>query len=135
MQASSISYPPVASGGRTIFSMALDLRPRSMQAKMRARMQPYQEKIRRSATKRFAGPMVSEGLLYSRLVWLHRGKQQAGDVDNIVKPILDALKGVIYADDLLVSQSLATRIDVELNRDLEIVTAHSISVDVSSLLD
>jgi hypothetical protein len=60
-----------------IFSMALDLRPRSLQAERR-KMHGYQEKIRRPARAKFAGPIVTEGPLYSRLLWLHRGKKPPG---------------------------------------------------------
>ena len=34
-------------------------------------------------------------------------------MDNIIKPIVDALKGIIYKDDSLISQCLSVRIDLE----------------------
>jgi hypothetical protein len=34
-------------------------------------------------------------------------------VDNIVKPILDALTGVVYSDDFLIAQSLVSRVEVD----------------------
>jgi hypothetical protein len=33
----------------------------------------------------------------------------AGDVDNIIKPILDAIKGVVFADDSLVTDVVCRR--------------------------
>ena len=55
--------------------------------------------------------VVSDGL-YIRIVWFARIKG-GPDVDNIIKPMVDALKGIIYTDDALISQCLSVRIDLE----------------------
>jgi hypothetical protein len=46
-----------------------------------------------------------------RIIWFFRRKG-GPDIDNIVKPILDALEGVIYRSDSQISQCLSTRIDL-----------------------
>ena len=61
-------------------------------------------------TKMTGGVIKAGQPLYSRILWLCR-RPNFGDVDNIVKPILDALKGIVFDDDALISQSLVTRID------------------------
>ena len=50
------------------------------------------------------------GDLYARITWFHAEKRTQ-DVDNIPKRIMDALNGVIFDDDKLVAQTLATAVD------------------------
>ena len=47
--------------------------------------------------------------MYVRLTYLHQ-EPTSQDVDNMIKRILDALKGVVCADDFDVCQCLAQRI-------------------------
>jgi Endodeoxyribonuclease RusA len=49
--------------------------------------------------------------LYVRIVWFSR-KKGGPDTDNIVKPILDELDGIIYRTDAQIKQCLTTRIDL-----------------------
>ena len=77
----------------------------------------YKQAVREAALRRFPDGPIVEGLLYVRITWFHR-KPTTQDVDNIVKPILDALKGVVFKDDFRVSQCLATRIDLALDYTL-----------------
>ena len=42
------------------------------------------------------------------IVYFHREETDI-DIDNIIKPILDALAGLVYVDDKLVAQVLARR--------------------------
>ena len=49
------------------------------------------------------------------------------DVDNIPKPILDALKGLVYSDDTEVSDLLCRKRD--LNGDLRIQNPSSVLLD------
>jgi Holliday junction resolvase RusA-like endonuclease len=155
--------------GQVIFSAAFERRPKSVQAD-KGNLAQYKRELQGLAKGAYFGEVVNEGPLYSRVIWFHR-KTETMDVDNIVKPVLDALEGVVYSNDFLIIQSLATRIDVSsgefelvdqglpgvsyeglvrllgsgvddilyieigLNRDLEIVNAHSLKVDASSVLD
>jgi hypothetical protein len=54
-------------------------------------------------------------------LWFHR-HQTSQDVDNIIKPILDALKGTVFEDDVQVAQCVVTRID--LTRDYSLSDAN-----------
>ena len=49
--------------------------------------------------------------LYSRIYYFHRDKSTV-DADNLSKPLLDALKGVVYADDIQVVQRTVARIEI-----------------------
>ena len=51
-----------------------------------------------------------QGSLYVRVVWFRNVKSQ-GDVDNVVKPILDAFKNRIFDDDEQIVLCLAQRVD------------------------
>ena len=80
--------------------------PKSVQADRRT---GYRERLSRRALARFAGAMLA-GPLYSRVVWIH-GVPVTGDVDNISKPIIDALKGVVYRDDFAVVKRSVERFE------------------------
>ncbi|MDQ3815140.1 MAG: RusA family crossover junction endodeoxyribonuclease [Armatimonadota bacterium] len=88
------------------FAMAIARRP----ASLKNANQKYKEAIRQAAQARMGQSPPLQGSLYVRIVWFHAVKTTQ-DVDNIVKPILDALKGVVFADDFQVAQCLAVRID------------------------
>jgi len=50
------------------------------------------------------------GDLYARIIWFYKGRYE-GDVDNIIKPILDAIRGIVYQDDRLVVKCASERFD------------------------
>jgi Holliday junction resolvase RusA-like endonuclease len=56
------------------------------------------------------GRQLLDGELYARIIWFHLSRP--GDPDNIIKPILDALKGVFYADDALIVKVLSERFNL-----------------------
>lgn len=51
------------------------------------------------------------GRLYARINWFH-GEPTTQDVDNIVKPILDSLKSIVFVDDSQIGECHVTRIDL-----------------------
>ena len=72
--------------------------------------------------------------MYGRIIWLRRHEVSI-DVDNIAKPILDALKGVVFEDDALISQCLVTRIDINAKPDFTIVDAGAPGQSYQELID
>ncbi len=88
--------------------LLLALRPRSLQGGRLG----YQTQIARQATRQYHGPKM-HGELYARVVWLHDYAFRAGsampDIDNIVKPLLDALKGLAFDDDCAVVRLACSR--------------------------
>jgi uncharacterized iron-regulated protein len=61
----------------------------------------YKEKLHELAIKKVAEqswPCSNYKNLYSRIYYFHR-KQSDVDADNLSKPILDALKSVVFSDD------------------------------------
>jgi Holliday junction resolvase RusA-like endonuclease len=74
------------------FAPALAIKPIS--AQKRGKKQRFQQTIREAAEKYISEskPLFVTGKLYVRLIWFHALKPDL-DVDNIAKPILDALSG------------------------------------------
>src|ERR1051325_2904424 len=92
-----------------IFSMVLPRTPKSVQADSQKK---YQMAIRNAAAAKFAAALVSDDRLYIRIIWFAR-KDVGPDVDNIIKPIADALQGVVYRNDRQIAQCFSMRIDLE----------------------
>jgi hypothetical protein len=75
--------------------------PRSLNARSKG---AWKEKVAAAAKEAWGGkPPVSEGDVTVAIVYFYKGAGEV-DVDNIGKPIVDALKGVVLVDDSLASQ-------------------------------
>ena len=55
-------------------------------------------------------------------IYFHRGQASGIDVDNMSKPILDVLKGIVYEDDQFVEQLIARRTELHDNLRFQKVT-------------
>lgn len=91
-----------------IFSITLPRVPKSVQAD---KIEKYKQSLRNAAKREFTDAPTGDTPLYVRIIWFAR-KKGGPDVDNIVKPILDALDGVVYRSDSQIGQCLSTRIDL-----------------------
>ncbi len=80
----------------TPFEFLIPQRPLSLQAK-RSSLHAWKAFVRGEATKFWTGPIVSDGDLHLTLVYLC--KESPPDTDNIIKPIQDALVGLVFNDD------------------------------------
>lgn len=76
-------------------------RPLSLQAKPQSKAD-WKAQVKSEAKKIWSSPPIEEGDLHVSIVYLCDDSPQP-DTDNIVKPILDALIGLVYIDDKLVS--------------------------------
>lgn len=94
-----------------IFSIVLRRTPKSVQSD-KAKLKKYMFALTNEAKAKHSVSPTSYSSLYTRIIWFSR-KKGGPDVDNIVKPILDALEGVVYLSDSQISQSLSTRIDTK----------------------
>lgn len=82
--------------------------PRSHSAASTASRRLWQEHVRRAAMAALpANATPLEEPLVFRLLYVYVNERTA-DLDNIVKPIQDALKNLVYVDDLLVSDLVAS---------------------------
>jgi crossover junction endodeoxyribonuclease RusA len=69
----------------------------SQQTRRQAHRRAWIEKVRRNAARNWEGEAAEIGSVALTLTYLHRGG--AGDLDNLAKPVLDALKGLVFRDD------------------------------------
>ena len=85
-----------------LFEMLIPRRPVSHQAKNRENLQAWKDYIYGRAKNEWIGgtPHIDGGL---RLTIVYLSDDSPADIDNIIKPIQDALVGVVYADDALIS--------------------------------
>ena len=82
----------------TIFELLLPRRPVSLQAK---RLQPWKTYVRAEAARQWAAGPSSAGAFRLTLVYLCNTSPV--DIDNIIKPIQDALETVVYPADELIT--------------------------------
>ena len=97
-------------------------RPRSQGSSNAQRGGPWQTKVKNAAAARWGTqPPVADALAVS-IAYLSVNFQPGGshpDIDNIAKPIVDALEGLIYINDAAVTDVLCRRRD--LYGDLQIL--------------
>lgn len=103
--------------------------PCTVQTRNRSRMDNYKKDIRRAAVARWPGN--SSSLLVPVSVTLtYFYTNDLLDVDNVIKPVLDQLKGTVYADDKQVVSVTSRKISIISH---EAVFANASSVLVSGL--
>ena len=78
------------------FEFLIPKRPLSLQAKSKS-LQAWKAFVREEAAKVWKTPTVENGDLHLMLVYLC--DESPPDTDNIVKPIQDALVGLVFTDD------------------------------------
>jgi crossover junction endodeoxyribonuclease RusA len=82
------------------FEMLILRRPLSVQANNR-QLQQWKVFVRSEAAKVWTEAAIQTGDLHVTIVYLCG--LTPPDVDNIIKPIQDALRGLVYADDAIVA--------------------------------
>ena len=95
---------------RIRYSFAVIGLPVSTQSSSRSKRQ-YQTVVAKAATKSVVSPIRGSERIKIEIDWFSEGFQNKPDVDNIIKPIQDALKGIVFADDNQVESIVARRHD------------------------
>lgn len=80
------------------FEFLIDGPPMSAQSHNRDRLAEWKLKVAASASDRWRGGLF-HGKLHVVVTYYHEGETARLDNDNMIKPILDALIDVVYADD------------------------------------
>jgi crossover junction endodeoxyribonuclease RusA len=85
-----------------LFEMIIPKRPISHQIKSRDKLQDWKDYIYGRARQEWIGgtPYNKSGI---QLTIVYLCDDFPVDIDNIIKPIQDALVGVVYADDVLIT--------------------------------
>lgn len=82
--------------------------PVSQQTRKKPRLRQWKNTVRTSAQTRWPpgeSPIIQPIKIY--VVYYYEG--EALDTDNMIKPIQDALKGLVYSDDCIVTDSQAAK--------------------------
>ena len=86
---------------KPLFELLIPRRPLSHQAKNRQHLQDWKDFVYGRARQKWQGPPLTTAQVRLTLVYLC--DDYPADIDNIIKPIQDALVGVILADDFQVT--------------------------------
>jgi hypothetical protein len=83
------------------FDFLIPKRPVSLQTRKTTNLQAWKQYVRAEAEKTWTGQFFTERNIQLTLVYLYSSDPL--DTDNIIKPIQDALVGLVYKDDLIIS--------------------------------
>ncbi|MEH2063000.1 MAG: RusA family crossover junction endodeoxyribonuclease [Nostoc sp.] len=107
------------------FEFIVDGPPVSQQARNRGkgnRLQAWKNTVRQEAEKYWSSEQkTATGLVMLQITYFYDSDQI--DVDNIVKPIQDAIKGLVYVDDNQVSDLLVRKRNLLGNFRIENMTS------------
>jgi hypothetical protein len=87
--------------------------PVSHQTKDKAGLSAWKGVIRAEAAKTWAGKAPLTGKLKCTIFNFHEGEDASLDDDNMVKPIRDAMNGLIYVDDSQIRYSETMHICID----------------------
>ncbi|MEH1887236.1 RusA family crossover junction endodeoxyribonuclease [Nostoc sp.] len=106
------------------FEFIVDGPPVSQQARKRGkgnRLQDWKKTVRQEAEKYWSSEQkTATGLVMLQITYFYDSDQM--DVDNIVKPIQDAIKGLAYEDDKQVSDLVVRKRNLSGNFRIENMT-------------
>jgi len=95
--------------------------PVSQQTRRRERLRDWKRVVRQEAEKYWSsGQKATTGLIMLQITYFY--DSVAIDVDNIVKPIQDAIIGLVYIDDDQVTDVLVRKRDLSGNFKVEHMT-------------
>jgi crossover junction endodeoxyribonuclease RusA len=90
------------------FEFTIQGPPVSHQTKNRARLQQWKQDVAAAATARVvAGAVPVADAVQIAITYYYEG--DSPDVDNIIKPIQDALNGVVFIDDAQVNETMSRK--------------------------
>lgn len=72
----------------------------------------YQTTVAKAASNSVVSPIKDDEKIKIEIDWFSESFQNKPDVDNIIKPIQDALKGIIFVDDNQVESIVARKYDI-----------------------
>ena len=93
------------------FEFVVNGTPVSQQARRRTLVREWSQEVRNLAEDSWDSDQPCAGEVMVTITYFYEGASL--DVDNIPKPILDALKGLIYSDDSQVSDLLCRKRDIK----------------------
>jgi crossover junction endodeoxyribonuclease RusA len=93
------------------FEFIIEGPPVSLQTRNRARLQQWKTDVATEARRNWpAGDLATADKVKFSVTYYH--ENDSPDVDNIIKPIQDALVGIVYVDDNQVHETRSRRRDI-----------------------
>jgi len=87
--------------------------PISQQTRKPARLRDWKEYVRAEAAKLWANQAPVDGPLKLTVVYYHEGQSVSIDHDNMVKPIQDALAGLVYRNDRQITDAQTRKTNID----------------------
>lgn len=85
----------------------------SLQARPRSRLNQWRQRVHQAARGALPpGEQPYAGPVRLLITYYYEGVMPLGDIDNIIKPIQDALSGVVYVNDRQVANADCARCDI-----------------------
>jgi Holliday junction resolvase RusA-like endonuclease len=101
------------------FEFIIDGPPVSQQARRRERVRQWRDEVRRVVEQRWpTGEQPAAGRVMLTITYFYESGSSM-DMDNIPKPIADALKGLVYLDDEQVTDVLCRKRNLNSNLRIE----------------
>jgi hypothetical protein len=91
------------------FEFTVEGSPISHQSGNRAKLADWQKKVRAAATAQWPGGSPLTLALRIAVAYYHDRDTVALDNDNLLKPIQDALIGLVYSDDRLITDTVVRK--------------------------
>lgn len=108
------------------FAFVIEGPPVSQQARRRERVRQWRDAVRQAADQAWPdGALPVTGPLMVTILYFY--ESLAIDVDNLPKPILDALKGLVYVDDTQITDVMCRKRD--LHQTFRVVNPSSALMD------
>jgi crossover junction endodeoxyribonuclease RusA len=98
------------------FEFIIDGPPMSAQSRNRGRLAAWKVEVAAAAARRWSGPL-HHGKARVIVTYYHIRETAGLDADNMIKPILDALIGVVYVDDRQATHITARNVRLVDGRD------------------
>lgn len=97
-----------------LFAFTVSGPPVSLQARRKPRLQQWKQSVASAAREVWPeGQAVFEQNLKISIKYFYDDASPRIDTDNMIKPIQDALIGLVYKDDSQIVHSEATKIDID----------------------
>jgi hypothetical protein len=95
------------------FEFTVEGPPLSYQTRDRAKLRAWQQRVRDAASNRWSPNPPVVGALQIEVTYYHEGPVIRMDNDNLLKPIQDALNGLVYNDDQQITDTLVRKTAID----------------------
>jgi crossover junction endodeoxyribonuclease RusA len=95
-----------------VFEFVVDGPPLSHQTQDRKRLARWRNKVRKAAARLWKDIPLSVALKIT-VAYYHEGTEVLMDNDNMIKPIQDALNGLLYIDDRLITDTVIRKTPID----------------------